>query len=162
MESRLSTLPSVPSSIQEAQTIIRTLLSIKDRCTNWRDLYLRLIGSYLDIHDLNSASIVLSRVMPNLLPTLTQSSSSDKYPFAIAAWDAEKLDLFNNDVSAVDVQLIALWQRLFVKQCLPQRAVSLWELCLKEPRFRDWRTADKLVKPFEFLSSWIVLGSFDI
>ena len=156
MENRLSSLPATPTSIQEVQTIIRTPLSIKDHCTNWRDLYLRLIHSYLLIHDLNSASIVLSRVMPNLLSALTHSSSSSNYPFMIAAWDAEKLDLFNNDVSAVDVQLIALWQQLFVMQCLPERAVALWELCLKEPRFRDWRTADELVKPFEFLSSWIV------
>lgn len=151
----MNALPSTPTSIQDVQTTIRVLLSIKDHCTNWRDLYLRLIRSYLLINDINSASIVLSRVMPNILPAITQQTHTG-YPFTIVAWDAEKLDLFNNDVSAVDIQLIALWQRLFVMQCLPKRAVALWELCLKEPRFRDWREADLLIKPFVFLSSWVV------
>ena len=97
-------MASIDSSFASSASVlktIRTLLSIKDHCPNWRELYIQLVLCYLHVNDTTSARIVLNRVTPNIDPFL--SSNSSLYPFAVSAWDAEKLDLFNNDVSGVDV-----------------------------------------------------------
>ena len=102
-----------------------------------------------------ASSSILNPASPST-PNPAPPSTPNAYPFWIASWDADKLDLFNNDVSQVDVEFIAAWTRLFVMQKTPSMAVALWNLCLKEPRFRDWKTSDRLLQPFSFLSTWVV------
>ena len=145
IESMLETIPSTFSSSKDVQKAIRVLLSVKEKCPKWREMYLKLAHYYLLLSDINSAEIVLSRVMPNLLPSFTGSTD---YPFSIAAWDAEKLDLFNSDVSAVDVDLIALWVQLFIMQKQLNKVDLLLEKCRQEPRFRDEKQAEILLSPF--------------
>ena len=104
----------------------------------------------------NAASPSTPNAASPSTPNAASPSTPNAYPFWIASWDADKLDLFNNDVSQVDVEFIAAWTRLFVMQKTPSMAVALWNLCLKEPRFRDWKTSDRLLQPFSFLSTWVV------
>ena len=161
IESMLKTIPSTFSTSLDVQKAIRVLLSVKEKCPNWREMYLKLAHNYLLLNDINSAEIVLSRVMPNLLPSFTGSTS---YPFAIAAWDAEKLDLFNSDVSAVDVDLIALWIQLFIMQKQLNKVDWLLEKCKQEPRFRDEKQAEILLSPFRNIRDLQVgfIGSFKV
>lgn len=65
-------LPSFYNSPQEVQSTIRILLSIKENCYGWRDLYIRLIQCYLLLQDTASAEIALSHITPSLLPSLNQ------------------------------------------------------------------------------------------
>lgn len=65
-------LPLCYNSPQEVQSTIRILLSIKENCYGWRDLYLRLIHCYLLLQDVASAEIALSHITPSLLPSLNQ------------------------------------------------------------------------------------------
>ena len=126
----------------------------------WRDLYLRLIHSYLFQSDVHSASIVLSKIMPNLLPTITQSSSSSSssssYPFAIRAWDAERLDIFNNDHALVDFDLVRFWMIAFLKECDLEKSVEFFNLCISEPRFRNQEMAETWIQSFRVLSDYQV------
>lgn len=148
-------LPLSITSPEEARRSVQELTALKQKCPYCRELYLELANGYLLQGDEKRALEVLSSVMPNLQSALS-SSTPNAYPFWIASWDAEKLDLFSNDVSEVDVEFIAAWTRLFVMQKTPSMAVALWNLCLKEPRFRDWKTSDRLLQPFSFLSTWVV------
>lgn len=164
-------LPLSITSPEEARRSVQELTALKQKCPYCRELYLELANGYLLQGDEKRALEVLSSVMPNLQSALSSStphsasstltnpappSTPNAYPFWIASWDADKLDLFNNDVSQVDVEFIAAWTRLFVMQKTPSMAVALWNLCLKEPRFRDWKTSDRLLQPFSFLSTWVV------
>lgn len=179
-------LPLSITSPEEARRSVQELTTLKQKCPYCRELYLELANGYLLQGDEKRALEVLSSVMPNLQSALSSSiphsasstltnpasssilnpssstpnaaspSTPNAYPFWIASWDADKLDLFNNDVSQVDVEFIAAWTRLFVMQKTPSMAVALWNLCLKEPRFRDWKTSDRLLQPFSFLSTWVV------
>lgn len=173
-------LPLSITSPEEARRSVHELIALKQKCPYCRELYLQLANGYLLQGDEKRALEVLSSVMPNLQSALASStphsassssilnpvspsilnpaspSTPNAYPFWIASWDAEKLDLFNNDVSEVDVEFVAAWTRLFVMQKTPSMAVALWNLCLKEPRFRDWKTSDRLLQPFSFLSTWVV------
>ena len=164
-------LPLSITSPEEARRSVQELTALKQKCPYCRELYLELANGYLLQGDEKRALEVLSSVMPNLHSALSSStphsasstltnpappSTPNAYPFWIASWDADKLDLFNNDVSEVDVEFIAAWTRLFVMQKTPSMAVALWNLCLKEPRFRDWKTSDRLLQPFSFLSTWVV------
>lgn len=150
-------MASIDSSFTSSASVlktIRTLLSIKDHCPNWRELYIQLVLCYLHMNDTASARIVLNRVTPNIDPFL--SSNSSLYPFAVSAWDAEKLDLFNNDVSGVDVELVSLWVKLLVMEGNVSHCTRLIHRCETEPRFRDVRRFTLLIQPFLFLDAWKV------
>lgn len=149
-------LPLTVASLEDVDRTVKGLTALKQKCPYCRELYLRLANSYLLQGDEKNASDVLSCVMPNLKSSLSTVSTPKSYPFWIAAWDAERLDLFNNDVSEVDVEFVAAWMRLFVMERNPSMVVALWSQCLKEPRFRDWKASDRLLQPFSFLSTWVV------
>lgn len=91
-----------------------------------------MIHCYLLVGNTASARIALNRVTPNIDPFL--SSTSSAYPFTIAAWDAEKLDLFSNDVSGVDVEVVGLWVQLLVMEGNVQGCLRLIHRCEEEPR----------------------------
>ena len=136
----------------------------------WRDLYLRLIHSYLFQNDVHSASIVLSKIMPNLLPTITHLSSTSSsvsspppssppassFPFAIRAWDAERLDIFNNDHAPVDFDLVRFWMIVFLKECSLEKSITFINLCASEPRFRSQEMAEAWIQSFRVLSDYQV------
>ena len=125
----------------------------------WRDLYLRLIHSYLFQNDVHSASIILSKIMPNLLPTITHSSSSSSsssFPFSIRAWDAEVLDIFNNDHAPVDFELVRFWMIVFLKERSLEKSIAFIDLCASEPRFRSQEMAEAWIQSFRALSDYQV------
>lgn len=142
------------ASTNQVLKTIRALLALKDHCPNWRDLYVQLIHCYLLVGNTSSARIALNRVTPNIEPFL--SSSSSAYPFTIAAWDAERLDLFSNDVSGVDVEVVSLWVQLLVMEGNVQGCLRLIHRCEDEPRFRDVRKYCLLLQPYLFLERWQV------
>lgn len=78
------------------------------------------------------------------------------YPFGIEGWDAEELDLFNQDVSGVDVEVIHLWYQFFIMKGDVEKVLLLRTMMKNEPRFRDYRTAQQLLSPFDFLENWNV------
>ena len=142
----------------------------------WRDLYLRLIHSYLFQNDVHSAMIVLSKIMPNLLPIITHlsssssaaaaaaasssststSTSSSSFPFAIRAWDAERLDLFNNDHAPVDFDLVRFWMIVFLKERNLEKSITFINLCASEPRLRSQEKAEAWIQSFYALSDYQV------
>ena len=58
-------------------------------------MYLALSRDYLLLHDTGSAELLLSRVSPHVFPCFHDSTI---YPFAVAAWDAEKLGIFGRRI----------------------------------------------------------------
>ena len=145
VEKALQALPASPSTPEEVRRSIRIYLSVQPKCSCWRALYLSLFSGYLLLRDLPSAELLLSRVSPDLLRGLADRAV---FPFSIAAWDAARLDLFGNDVSAVDVALVARWLQLFLLQGRLGRAVALLAACRREPRFRDAQRRAAALRPF--------------
>ena len=78
------------------------------------------------------------------------------FPFAIDGWDAEKLDLFNQDVSGVDVELVTAWVQLFIMKGETEKVEVLFKLLKSESRFRDYTSAKRLLSPFRFIEQWNV------
>ena len=97
------------------------------------------------LHNTGSAELLLSRISPHMFPCFHDSTI---YPFEVAAWDAEKLDIFGNDASAVDAELVERWIELFVLQNRIEFAHLLLQKCTLEPRFREAQRRAAGLAPF--------------
>ena len=140
-------------------------MTIKKTCYAWRSLYLQLLHCYLLLYDFNSTSILLSHITPSLLPSLTQYQSYisislsfidslpfTDYPFTIAAWDAAAIDIFNEDVSGVDIEVIAYWCYYFIMKQQLMECIQLLNMVQEEPRFKDHKTAQRFLVPLAFIN----------
>ena len=145
VETALHSLPATLETPDDVRHAIRVYLAVQSKCSCWREMYLTLSRDYLLLNDLASAELLLSRITPQLLPGFHDSTI---YPFSIAAWDAEKLDIFGNDVSAVDEEIVQRWIELFVLQNRIQRADWLLQKCSVEPRFRETQRNSAGLAPF--------------
>ena len=145
VETALHSLPATLETPDDVRHAIRVYLAVQSKCSCWREMYLTLSRDYLLLNDLASAELLLSRITPQLLPGFHDSTI---YPFSIAAWDAEKLDIFGNDVSAVDEEIVQRWIELFVLQNRIQRADWLLQKCSLEPRFRETQRNSAGLTPF--------------
>ena len=133
VEASLRSIPDTLQTPDDVRRSIRGYLAVQSKCSCWREMYLALSRDYLLLHDTASAELLLSRVSPQVLPS---------------AWDAEKLDIFGNDASAVDAELVERWIELFVLQSRIEFAHRLLQKCTLEPRFREAQRKAAGLAPF--------------
>ena len=145
VEASLRSIPDTLQTPDDVRRSIRGYLAVQSKCSCWREMYLALSRDYLLLHDTASAELLLSRVSPQVLPCFHDSTI---YPFEVAAWDAEKLDIFGNDASAVDAELVERWIELFVLQSRIEFAHRLLQKCTLEPRFREAQRKAAGLAPF--------------
>ena len=93
-----TSLRSIPEFLRTPDDVRRSIngyLAVQSKCSCWREMYLALSRDYLLLHDTWSAELLLNRISPHMLPCFHDSTI---YPFEVAAWDVEKLDIFGRRI----------------------------------------------------------------